>query len=92
MAIFSKNGRVRSCYHGHKNLYLLCMRRHPHALLFINKIIKWVDQGVVYPFDYPVYSVIRPASGTRCPDNRGSTVQGFAESLNGHRHQMHCTV
>ncbi len=31
------------------------------ALLFV----KWVDKGVVYPFDYPVYnySDIWPASG-----------------------------
>ena len=27
--------------------------------------IKWVDQGVVYLFDYPAYSLIRPASGTK---------------------------
>ncbi len=27
--------------------------------------IKWVDQGVVYLFDYPVYSLIRHASGTK---------------------------
>ncbi len=36
--------------------------------------IKWVDQGVVYLFDYPAYSLIRPALEPRCPDNRGSTV------------------
>ncbi len=33
---FSKNGRVSSCYHGHKNVHLLRMRRRPHSLLFIN--------------------------------------------------------
>ncbi len=56
----AKNGRVNSFfYHGHRNIYLLRMRRRPHALLFINK---WVDQGAVYPFDYPV---IRPASRTK---------------------------
>ncbi len=41
-----------------------------HCCMFINKVggclsIKWVDQGVVYLFNYPVYSVIRPASGTK---------------------------
>ncbi len=56
------NWRVNSCYHGHRNVYLLRMRRRPHALLLSNKL---VDQGVVYPFDYPAYSVIRPASGTK---------------------------
>ena len=38
MAIFSQNGRVNSCYHGHRNVYLLRMRRHPHTLLFINSV------------------------------------------------------
>ena len=27
---------VNNCYHGHRNVYLLRMRRCPHALLFIN--------------------------------------------------------
>ncbi len=35
--------------------------------------IKWVDQGVVYLFNFPAYSLIRPALEPRCPDNRGST-------------------
>ncbi len=38
MAIFSKNGCVNRCYHGHRNVYLLCMRRRSHALLFINEV------------------------------------------------------
>ncbi len=46
----AKNGRVNSCHHGHRNVYLLRIRRRPHTLLFIS--IKWVDQGVVYPFSY----------------------------------------
>ncbi len=44
-------------------LLILCACADNHvALLFI---IKWVDQGVVYLFNYPVYSLIRPASGTK---------------------------
>ncbi len=34
--LLTKNGRVSSCYHGHRNVYLLRMHRHPHSLLFIN--------------------------------------------------------
>ena len=42
---------------------------------------------MVYPFDYPLSDLpLEP----RCPDNRGSTVQGL--SLNGHRLQMHSTL
>ncbi len=45
---------VNSCYHGHRNVYLLRMRRRPHALLFITCTavyqFKWVDQGVVNSF------------------------------------------
>ncbi len=41
---------------------LLHMRRRPHALLFV----KWVDQAVVYPFDYQLSGLsLEP----RCPDN-----------------------
>ncbi len=48
---------------------------HMHCCLSI----KWVDQGVVYPFDYPVYSVISSQRlGPRCMSgNRGSTVYGM---------------
>ena len=53
------------CYYGHKHVYILRMRRHPHALNLHCCLIKWADQGVVYPFDYPAYSVSRPASGTK---------------------------
>ncbi len=42
-------------------IFCACADAHMHCCLSI----KWVDQGVVYPFDYPVYSVIRPASGTK---------------------------
>ncbi len=35
---------------------------------------KWVDQGVVYPFDYQAYQFSGMAQEQRCPDNRGSTV------------------
>ena len=42
--ICSKNGRVSSCYQGHRNVNLLRMCRRPHS-----HSIKWVDQGVVYP-------------------------------------------
>ncbi len=44
---FSKNGHVSSCYHGHRNVNLLRMRKR--------------DQGVVYPirlsglFSYPAW-------------------------------------
>ncbi len=41
-------------------IFCACADAHMHCCLSI----KWVDQGV-YPFDYPVYSVIRPASGTK---------------------------
>ena len=41
------------------------MRRQPRALN-LHSCLKWVDQGVVYRFDYPEYSVIQLAS------NRGS--------------------
>ncbi len=59
-----------------------CADAHIHCCLSI----KWVDQGVVYPFDYPV---IRPASGTqRCLDNRGSTIvamdQTTVQKCEGH--------
>ena len=51
-----------SCYYGNRPACLLRMRRQPcwHCCL----LIKWLDQGVVYLFYYPAYSVIRPASGT----------------------------
>ncbi len=53
--IFSKNGRVSSCYNGHRNVHLLRMRRRTFTA------IKWVNQGVVYPirlsglFSYPAW-------------------------------------
>ncbi len=64
LAIFTQNGRQQLLPWTQE-----CISS-AHALLFI---IKWVDQGVVYSFNCPVYSVIQPASGTRCLDNRGST-------------------
>ncbi len=36
---------------------------------------------MVYLFNYPAYSLIRPALEPRCPDNRGSTVAGAADIL-----------
>ncbi len=46
----SKNGCVNSCYHGHRMfIFCTCADAHMHCCL----LIKWVDQGVVYPFDYP---------------------------------------
>ncbi len=49
-------------------MFIFCTGAHMHCCLSI----KWVDQGVVYPFDYLAYSVIRPASGTKVS---GSTVK-----------------
>ncbi len=42
-------------------IFCACADNHV-ALLFINKV---GDQGVVYLFNYPAYSLIRPASGTK---------------------------
>ncbi len=48
-------------------IIIFCADAHMHYCLSI----KWVDQGVVYPFDYPLSG--QPLE-PRCPDNRGSTV------------------
>ena len=43
----AKNG-VNSCYHGHRNVYLLCMCRRPHALLFKSRWIKaWFIHSII---------------------------------------------
>ncbi len=47
-----------SCYYGDRPAYILRMRRQPCGTAVY---IKLVDEGVVYLFDYPAYSVIRPA-------------------------------
>ena len=41
---FPWDGISRSCYHRHRHAYACGLS------------INWVDQGVVYPFDYPAYS------------------------------------
>ena len=42
-------------------IFCACADNQWHCCLSI----KWVDQGVVYLFDYPAYSLIWPASGTK---------------------------
>ena len=54
----SKNGRVSSCYRGHRNVHLLRMRRRPHSL----QLSGWIKAWFIL-FDYPDYSVIRHGSG-----------------------------
>ncbi len=53
----------------HRNVYLLMCRRPCTCTAVIN-----VDQGVVYPFDYPVIQLSGQPLEPKCPDNRGSTV------------------
>ena len=57
---FSVHAQLTAVTMGHKPIYLLriyaCAEVHVHCCLLIST---WVDQGVVYPFDYPF---IRPAS------------------------------
>ncbi len=49
-------------------IFCACADNHV-ALLFINKV-----GGSISIRLSGIYSVIRPASGTKVPDNRGSTV------------------
>ncbi len=72
--MLSTNGRVSSCYHGHRNVYLLriIMRRRPHHCCL--SISGWIKAWFIH-------SII--ALEQRCPDNRGSTVTPAAHKPPG---------
>ena len=64
MAIFSKMD-VSTAVTMDTGMFIFCACADTHIHCCLS--IQWVEQGVVYPFNYPAYSAIRPALEPRCP-------------------------
>ncbi len=61
--MFSKMGVLSAAVTMDTGMFIFCACADAHIHCCLS--IKWVDQGVVYPIDYPDYSVIRHGSGTK---------------------------
>ncbi len=58
------SSRTSIIWLGNLGVSLKMRINYMHCCLSIT-YVSGVDQGVVYPFDYPAYSVIRPSCGTK---------------------------
>ena len=73
---FSKNGRVSSCYHGHRHVYLVRMRRRPACYELRGWIKAWFIHSIIW-----YIQLSSMALEQRCPDNRGYCTSSRASHI-----------